>query len=156
VKLRCSRTIALVSFLVSLGLLFAAYPWSVSLRNSTNKVGITLSAYLFVAGAIGITTFALACWIPEQPRISARRNGVIFGSVLFAVLFGASVLFGPVGFEFPGTRVRWIFFSEWQFATFDGYVALPLSIVDAALASWMCRWKGMKSTNPGTMHGPTG
>jgi hypothetical protein len=131
--------LALLAFCASLALLFVAYPWSTSVRNSTNSVGITLEAYLLVAAASGTLTLFLAGRLSEHSNMNASVQGGLLGVSTLAILAAASIIFGPVGYELPGMRVRWMFFSEWQFLVFDGYVALPLAVIDSAAAWFLLR-----------------
>lgn len=60
----------------------------------------------------------------------ALAQCAVAGSV-FAVL---AFVFGPTGFDIPGTRVRGIFFAEWKFVTFFFYVGLPVALTTATTA----------------------
>jgi hypothetical protein len=50
--------------------------------------------------------------------------------VLFCVVSG---VFGPLGLDVPGTRIRGVFFSEWKFINFILYDAIFLSFVAGIL-----------------------
>jgi len=140
--------VGLISSGCCLALLFVMYPWSIYYGNFTYSAGITLASYLVLALLVGlvITAVGLSFLRSNMPQLG---KGVLSGIVSLVTLLGGSMLFGPVGINLFGTRVRGIFFSEWKFVTFDVCIALPLSIPSASMVWWIGRrrqgGKGMAS-----------
>jgi hypothetical protein len=110
--------------------LFAFYPWSTYFGNFRFGLAITAGSYLIVALMTGIWV-ALTYLVLQKRVSSARLAGAICGSVLFGLLAACALLLGPIGLNVPGTRIRGIFFAEWKFLTFMGYIAPAVAVISA-------------------------
>jgi hypothetical protein len=125
-----------ISFVVCLGLLFVFYPWSIYFGNFTYSEGSTLASYLLLALVVGLISSATVLVFPFHLGRPAGGQGALTGIILFLAYCGSSLLLGPLGVEILNTRVRGIFFSEWKFVGFDIEIALPLSMIGAAVVWW--------------------
>jgi len=123
-----SSLIGLVIFIVCLGLLFIAYPWATYHGNFHFGWRPTLISYLIVAALMGIGA-GLTDVLLKKLTLSTAVRGVICGAIILSFAALVAVLFGPMGLDIPGTRVRGIFFSEWQFINFLGYIGIPTSVI---------------------------
>ena len=119
---------------VCLGLLFGLYPWSVYFGDFTFSAESTFASYMLLAVLVGMVTAVVDYAVLGISRIPVYGRIALVGILLFLILIVLSLIFGPMGVEFSGSRVRGIFFSEWKFATFDCFVALPMSILNVVLA----------------------
>jgi len=146
--------VGLTSSAISLGLLFVLYPWSVYFGNFTFGAWSTFASYLMLALLVGAIVAAVAAAVTHIPRIPDWGRIAFAAFLSFLLLFTLSLILGPVGVDVFETRVRGIFFAEWKFITFDLYVALPISILNATLILWIIRWKRQSSGNAATMDRP--
>jgi len=134
----CISLSGVVVFAVALLLLLVEYPWSVYAAFSFSK-GETLVSYLlaaFIVAAMGAMATALCL---RTFRGSLLLCAVMCCIGMFVSLSLIAFLFGPGGFDVPGTRLNGIFFSEWKFLNFIFIVAAPASIAGAALCGWLAR-----------------
>ena len=121
---------AAAHWLVSLGLLFHAYPWAVYSAFDFPTL-MTLVTYLLGASLLTVLTYGLfllteallaRCrWLPGKLLLA-------FSTSIGAVVV-VCVLFGPGGWDWPGTRLRGIFFSEWNFVAFFIYAGIPACLL---------------------------
>jgi len=138
-KVRNSIVVGVISLAACTGLEFVAYPWSVYYRNFHFGFGITLQSYLLLSGFVGLISALVGYFRPANISRHAALYGCATGLTLFSLLCFASAIFGPLGFDPPGVRLRGIFFSEWKFDNFDLYVALPVSVLNGLLLGWWAR-----------------
>lgn len=128
-----------VLFAVSLMLLQLQYPWSIYAAYKFSKI-FTLTSYLIVAAMIAAIAVVVLYFFLRLPKASAVFRAIMCGITMFGLMFLWAILFGPVGMNIPGTRVRGIFFSEFEFLGFIFFVAAPASMITAALCGWLgCR-----------------
>jgi hypothetical protein len=91
---------------------------------------------MFPSVIAGIVVVSTLSFLARFPRVPALDVSLLTGGVLLATFFLLDVLLGPMGVEIYHTRVRGIFFDEWNFINFFVYVALPMSALVAGLA-WL-------------------
>lgn len=120
--------IGIILFVACLSLLFIAYPWATYYGNFHFDWRPTLISYLIVAALIGIGS-GVTDILLRNSILSAPVRCVICAGIVFSFVVLVALLFGPMGVEIPGTRVRGIFFSEWRFINFIGYLGIPLSVI---------------------------
>ncbi len=140
-KIRHSALVGLISSAICLGLLFLVYPWSTYYSNFMYGAGVTAFSYLLLALLVGLVGTIVVGVLSFCAKLPALGQCALTGVLSFVSLFAGSLLLGPAGIDILDTRVGGIFFSEWKFVTFDGCIALPISIVDAALVWWAVRQK---------------
>ena len=112
---------------LSFGLEFWAFPWSTYYGNFNFPFEITFLSYIAVALVVGLTASVIAFALSRFRIMPALGQGVMTGVLMVAALCILALLLGPSGFDIPGTRVRGIFFSEWNFLTFVSEIAFPSS-----------------------------
>jgi hypothetical protein len=134
-------SIGMVSFIVCLGLLFIFYPWSTYYQNFNYGAGITFISYLLLASLVGFIVTVVVGIMSFYTKMPALGQCVMTGVVSLTSLSAGAFLMGPVGIEIFDTRVRGIFFSEWQFLNFICTIALPISILGAGLV-WLAIQRG--------------
>ena len=120
--------IAITLFAACLGLLFIAYPWATYYENFHFDWRPTLISYLIVATLIGIGS-GVTDILLRNSILSVAVRSVICAGIVFSFVVLVALIFVPMGVEIPGTRIRGIFFSEWQFVNFIRYVGIPLSVI---------------------------
>ena len=126
-------------------LLQLQYPWSIYAAYNFSKI-FTLTSYLIVAAMIAVIAAVTSHFFLRLPKASAVFRAILCGITVFGLMFLWAILFGPVGLNMPGTRVRGIFFSEFEFLGFIYFVAVPASTITAALCGWFaCK----RSKSPG-------
>jgi len=133
-------------YVVAFAVLQAAYPWSTYYGNFEFGWWPTLSSYLVVAGLMAGTAALTTGLLLKTPSSSVILRAAGCGVITFAFAVMVSFIFGPGGFNIPGTRVRGIFFSEWQFLSFLFLVAAPVSLVAGILCGWAAR-RQLRSTS---------
>ena len=99
---------------VSLCALQLRYPWATYYGNFHFGWWRTMSSYLIVAGLLGATASAVAAVCLSRVR-SPGLVAVACGFCTLAFVFLFGFLFGPVGIDIPGARVRGIFFPSGNF-----------------------------------------
>jgi hypothetical protein len=123
-------------FASSLLLLVVSYPFSTHLQHSSFGAAETLTSYFI----LGIIVTAIGAYVsPIAVKLMLRRTAsrsqslgiVITGLVAFTMLAGLSYLFGPLGLNVPATRIRGIFFAEWNFLSFIVYDGTVLAFLSA-------------------------
>lgn len=131
---------AVALFVLSLGILFAAYPWSIYHLNFKFPWQRTLVSYIALAILTTIACSVIPWWATTKwiTKLSVHGDpgaGGIFFSVCCVGLLILTMIFGGIGLalDIPGTRVHGIFFAEWEFITFLIYVGTPLGAIGAAL-----------------------
>jgi hypothetical protein len=124
-------------FVVSLVLLMLTFRIDEYLRNSMLSKTSTIVSYLILALLLTIVAAYLAPWAAHLlfPKLSKGSwAGVIaIAGITFALFCVISALFGPVGLDLPGTRIRGVFFSEWKFTNFIFYDAVLLALFSGVL-----------------------
>jgi len=125
-----------LTFAASLGALFVEYPWSTYYENAEVGWWRTVDSYLLVAALLGIIGGTTSGMLSLSAVRTAAVRAALCGFTVLALAVVCAFLFGPGGVNVPGTRVRGIFFSEWQFLNFLGYVATPVSAIAAILCGW--------------------
>ena len=133
-----------VAFLAAVAALGIVYPWSTYYENFEFAWWTTLSAYLLVAGVLGIAAGVSSQFLAGLSRFPPAIRGLGCGLVIFAVSVLLAFAFGPMGMTVPGTRLRGIFFAEWRFISFLVYVGAPVAII----AALFCGWRFGRSVRP--------
>lgn len=128
--------IGIITVTSCLGLELYSYPWRVFYGNFTYGAEITLFSYLLPSVLAGVVVTTAVSVFSRFPRISASDQSILTGGALLAAFFLLDVLLGPMGVEIYHTRVRGIFFDEWNFINFFVYVALPVSAFVAGVV-WL-------------------
>jgi hypothetical protein len=95
------------------------------IRWFTFPPAITIGSYIALAVLLLLIGDAVTLWVPKLFINAQLGQGWRLAS-LFAAYVLLALLFGPFGFEIPGTRIRGIFFAEWKFVTFIFVDAIPL------------------------------
>lgn len=129
----------IIIFGFCLGLLMIFYPWSTYYGNFYFSWRSTLTSYLLIAALVGVVSGA-ANVLFRNSIMSAAARSIICGIVLLCFIVLIAIVFGPGGLDIPGTRVRGIFFSEWKFMSFIGYIGVPISIfvvIYQLLVEWL-------------------
>lgn len=126
----------LVAFLAAVAALGIGYPWSTYYENFDFGWWTTLSAYLLVAGVLGIAAGVSSLFLAELSRFPRAVRAVGCGLVIFTASVLLAFAFGPMGMTVPGTRIRGIFFAEWRFISFLIYVGAPVAIITALFCGW--------------------
>jgi len=62
-------------------------------------------------------------------NVEAWLSVILAGMLSLACLCFMAIVFGPIGADIPGLRVRGIFFAEWKFMNFILVDAVPMTIV---------------------------
>jgi hypothetical protein len=139
-KLRTSVSLtACVLFVVALVLLQLQYPWHVYAAYNFSKL-FTAASYLIVAAIVAAIAAIASFLFLRLPKASVVFRTIVCGITVFGLMLLWAVLFGPMGWNIPGTRIRGIFFSEFEFLGFVFFVAVPVSFIAAALCGWFaCR-----------------
>jgi hypothetical protein len=135
--------LGIITAMACLGLELYSYPWSVYYGNFTYGAKITQLSYMFpsvIAGLVVVTALSI---IARFPRVPALDESFLTGGVLLATFLLLDVLLGPMGVEVYHTRVRGIFFAEWNFINFFVYVALPISALVACMV-WLAARRSRK------------
>lgn len=123
-----------VPLVLPAALLVWAYSPKTYFRHFNLPFSVTLASYVIVYLLVVVVSVVLA------PQVARRvGRGVIVRAfvqaIVAAFIFAAlAVVFGPIGFDVPGTRVRGIFFAEWKFMNFFFYVGLLVALTSAATA----------------------
>jgi len=110
-------TTSILVFLACFITLHIIYPWSDSYGNYVAGLWETLISYLFVSAVIGIAA-AFLCILKPRKNQSIYLHGIVMGLLFIVFSVVLAIMFGPVGINVPGTRVRGIFFAEFQFIDF--------------------------------------
>jgi hypothetical protein len=119
-------------------LLLVGYPWSTYYRYFSYGWGITVVSYLIVAVFIGLVAGAIELLLRNLMH-PGLASDVLCGAILFILIVITSILFGPYGLDVPGTRVRGIFFSEWNFLSFIVFVGGLVSLAELFICRWLRR-----------------
>lgn len=120
-------------FAAALLFLVLAYPPSTYLNYFYFPKTETKFTYVIVA----LFTSLISSWVAPKaaplllPRVTKSKwaGAAMTGFIGFMIQAILSFGFGPRGWDVPGTRVRGIFFSEWDFLTFIGHVASPMAFL---------------------------
>jgi hypothetical protein len=115
-----------------------AYPWATYYENFEFGWWPTMASYLLVSCGLGAIAGIIAGLIVKR-SFSAGWRGVVGGAAVFAIASLLARVFGPLGFNIPGTRVRGIFFSEWRFLGFIGKAAFSTGVFAALLYAGLLR-----------------
>jgi hypothetical protein len=132
-----------VLFSSACGILLATYPWRIYYGNFHFGLLKTAVSYALVAVLMSIAGALLAPWIVH--RVWGSNRGLVVATLVAAATFlllllMTGVFSGPGLFlDIPGTRIRGIFFAEWEFVIFLLYAALPFSIASGLLERWTHR-----------------
>jgi len=127
-------------FVASLALLMFTFRIDYYLQNSTLSKTSTVASYVILALLLTFVASFLAPKIMRLlfPRLSEKGNiiaAIAIAGIIFILLCAISVLFGPFGLDVPVTRIRGIFFSEWNFIRFILYDAIFLAFLGGLLTS---------------------
>jgi len=123
-----------VCLVVVFGVLHIIYPWSVYFGNFYFGWWKTMLSYSILTVMTGVIGAMLVPMIVHKLLPRARNRNVInIGIITFVFLSSIAIFFGPYGFNIPNTRISGIFFSEFKFAIFIIFVAIPFSFVSAGL-----------------------
>lgn len=137
-------------FAIACGLLLLVFPWRVYYGNFDAGLFRTAASYAVTAVLMSCAGALFAPWAVQRIAGGKRGSSLILsvaGTTFLLLLLLTGIFSGPGLFlEFPGTRVRGIFFAEWQFVAFLIYVALPFSVAAGGLA----QWEGARSTVQGS------
>ena len=135
--MRSTRVVVTVClcFLVALGLEFWAYPWAIYFGNFTYGFGITLVSYLVTALLVSSVAAAATFFLSHYRSMPAIGQALMTATSMLVTLCALALIFGPFGLDVPLTRVRGIFFSEWNFMTFSSEVSAPTAVL-AGLIAW--------------------
>lgn len=136
---------AAASFYIALALEFHAFPWSIMQGMSNYPWHVTLISYLLAALIVTILCSAIPSLLSRhfQAKLRSRSSTLkrltttyaassAVGLVINILLFSGPGLFLRV----PGTRLRSIFFAEFQFLTFAFHVGLPVCLVATGIYAW--------------------
>jgi hypothetical protein len=118
---------------VVLGLwLLQKYPWSDN-SDSGFSLWTTAASYLVLASLMAVIgTVSIHLGLRRQYAFEAA----VLASIITAFAWGVGAFaFGPLGFDIPGTRVRGIFFADWNFVTFFLYLALPVAALTGLIGA---------------------
>jgi hypothetical protein len=131
-------------FTISIALLTLTFRIDEYLRNSTLSQTSTIVSYVIVALLVSVIAAYVAPWtarllFPSLPT-GGWAHATTTAGISFLIFCLVSALFGPLGVDVPGTRVRGIFFSEWKFTNFILYDGVPLAIL-----SGVFRWVLLRS-----------
>ncbi len=129
--------------------LLLAYPWSVYVNFGFPR-RVTLLSYLlisFAASVLAMTSFLIFCHGTPSNRIIKAVRSIGAGATVLGIGLIFCALFGPVGFDLPGTRVRGIFFAEWKFASFFFFIVVPVSVIVTMMSAICSRKAGLASTS---------
>ncbi len=126
------------------GLLLHQYPWAIYYGNFNFSFEMTFASYLIVTSILG-STVAVAVFLPLHKSLTGPASALIAGVIIFGSNCLLALLFGPGSADIPHTRVRGIFFSEWKFMTYIGTVALPVTLLSAALM-WLGKVRLLRRT----------
>lgn len=125
---------ATMCFMLALGLLLWEYPWSTI--HGRFGYGRSESIVAYAATALVMTGVALLIQgvVGRLMSDSARTvlKTVATWMATLTALGVVGLVFGPLGINIPGTRVRGIFFAEWQFVAFF-LVTIPYALVSAVV-----------------------
>lgn len=139
----------LLCFITALAGLFWQYPWPVEYGMFNFGVLETLWAYILTAAAMTLIASAVRIlvvrFVPESRRLAAVALG---SGVTFLGLAILALVFGPVGANVPGTRVRGIFFAEWSFVPFI-LLSFPFAIVAMLLLTGPQQLRRQRWVSPG-------
>jgi len=127
-----SITFTMLVFAAAVGVLFVVYPWSIYYGCFDFSWWTTVSSYFVVALGMGALA-VLSGRFCLRLGLSPVRAGILRAATMLTVEGAAAVVFGPMGLDVPGTRVRGIFFAEWKFVTFFFYAAAPVSMLAGLL-----------------------
>jgi len=127
---------ALLIFLACFGMLHIVYPWSTSYGVFAFGWWTAMNAYMLVAAIVGIAA-AIFNMLMGRKKQSPLLHGAMCGLSLMGFAVILAIVFGPLGVNIPGTRVRGIFFSEWEFINFVFCVSIPVAIVVAGFSGLM-------------------
>ncbi len=139
----------ILCFAVAIVGLFWQYPWSVEYGMFRFGKFETLGAYVLTA--IAMTFIAVGVRrlvgriVPESRRAAATALGA---AVTFLGLTLMAFVFGPLGANVPGTRVRGIFFAEWSFVLFI-LLSVPFALLAMLLLNLPLRLRGRAGTAVG-------
>ena len=125
-------------FMAAVMLLMLTFRVDEYLQNSTLSKLSTIASYIVLAGLLTLIASFLAPGLTHLlfPRLKGRGGPMDIAAtagITFLLFCLISVLFGPLGFDLPGTRIRGIFFSEWNFMNFVLYNAILLAILGGIL-----------------------
>jgi uncharacterized membrane protein len=124
-------------FAISVALLMLTFRIDEYLRNSTLSKTSTIISYFILAFLLSVIAAYLAPWVAHLLFPKLREGGwteaIMIGGIIFLLLCMIGALFGPLGINFPGTRIRGIFFSEWKFINFILYNAIVLALLGGVL-----------------------
>ena len=133
--MRASLT-GVLAFLACFAALQVVYPWATYYENFEFGWWQTMVSYLLVSALIGVGAAWATGLILGRSNQSAALRGIESGALTFGLAVLLAVLFGPAGLNIPGTRVRGIFFSEFNFLNFLFLVAAPLSLFISLFNGW--------------------
>jgi len=126
-----------VYFAVSLALLMLTFRIDQYLRNSTLSKTITVASYIILAFLLSLIAVYLVpsvtCLILPKLLEGGWADAIMTAGIIFVLFCAISVLFGPVGVDLPGTRIRGIFFAEWKFVVFILKNGAPLALLGGIL-----------------------
>lgn len=134
-----SIIVGLLAFLASFAALHITYPWATYYGNFEFGWWRTMTAYVITAAFLGVVAGVSSVRLQRASTRSIALRAFSCGVINFVSALLLALLLGPVGMTLPGTRVRGIFFAEWSFLNFLGFVALPIAIFVGFLCSWNLR-----------------
>lgn len=126
-----------VYFVFSVCLLMLTFNIAEYLSNTNRSKISTISSYIILALLLSIIGAYLVPWVVRflLPKLSGSgwvSTGIISG-IIFLLLCLVSTIFGPLGVDIAGTRIRGIFFAEFKFLNFIVYDAMPLAFLGGIL-----------------------
>src|SRR5262249_2525950 len=97
----------------------------------------TIASYVILAVLLTFVASFVAPAVTQLlfPGLRGRgvANAMATAGMIFLLFCVISALFGPLGLDIPGTRIRGIFFSEWKFINFVLYNAVLLALLGGVL-----------------------
>lgn len=122
-------------FALAMAGLFWQYPWSVEYGMFRFGEVESLWAYVLTATAMTFVATGVRRLVVRIVPASRRVASIALGTgVTLLVLMLLAFIFGPLGANIPGTRVRGIFFAEWSFVLFI-LLSVPFAFLAMLLLS---------------------
>lgn len=120
--------------IIVLAALQLSYPINTYIQNFSFNRSTTAVSYLLVTAFMTILAMGIAPATTRLLGVTRRSNRVVtVGIITFVSLCVMAICFGPFGLNVPHTRVRGIFFSEFEFARFIFEDAVALSVLAAVI-----------------------
>jgi len=130
-------TLFFLYFVASIVLLMLTFRIDEYSRNSILSKASTIASYVILAVLLTFVASFVAPAVTQLlfPGLRGRgvANAMATAGMIFLLFCVISALFGPLGLDIPGTRIRGIFFSEWKFINFVLYNAVLLALLGGVL-----------------------